>query len=181
MNHCTCRSRIVGSFSTRGKACMHNAARRVIFAGAIAGLINGIIEMVSEGIAGAGFWSPVVFIAATVQRQLQVVPVPVPFLPLPVVLGLAGHLINSVILTAIFALLVAPRLGDGDVLVLGGIVYGLGVFAVLWFGIVPLVDPVFLKLNAPVFAVAHIAWGATIAIMLTRHHLPRLLSQRAHA
>jgi hypothetical protein len=131
------RARIVGSFNTRGKACMHNAARRVILAGVVAGLINGIIEMVAEGIAGTGFWSPVVFIAASVQRQLQVVPVRVPFLPLPVVLGLAGHLINSIILTAIFALLLAPRPADGDVLVLGGILYGLGVFAVLWFGIVP--------------------------------------------
>jgi hypothetical protein len=56
--------------------------RRVIFAGVIAGLINGIIDMVAEGIAGAGFWSPVVFIAAAVERELQVVPVPVPFLPL---------------------------------------------------------------------------------------------------
>jgi hypothetical protein len=41
----------------------------------------GIIEMVAEGIAGAGFWSPVVFIAATVEREVQVVPVPMPFLP----------------------------------------------------------------------------------------------------
>jgi hypothetical protein len=137
--------------------------------------------MVAEGIAGAGFWSPVVFIAATVERELQVVPVPVPFLPLPVVLGLAGHLINSIMLTAIFAFLVAPRHGDGDALVLAGILYGLGAFAVLWFGIVPLVDPVFLKINAPVFVVAHIAWGATLAILLTRGHLPRLLSERAHA
>jgi hypothetical protein len=40
---------------------MHHAARGIIFPGVIAGLINGIVEMVSEGIAGAGFWSPVVF------------------------------------------------------------------------------------------------------------------------
>jgi hypothetical protein len=82
---------------------MHSAARRLIFAGVIAGLINGLVEMVAEGIAGAGFWSPVVFIAATVDRELQVVRVPVPFVPLPVVLGLVGHLANSIILTAIFA------------------------------------------------------------------------------
>jgi hypothetical protein len=58
---------------------------------------------------------------------------------------------------------------------------GSGVFAVLWFGIVPLVDPVFLKINARVFVVAHIAWGATLAIMPTRHHLSRLLSEHARA
>jgi hypothetical protein len=73
---------------------------------------------------------------------LQAVPVPVPFLPLTVLLGLAGHLINSIILTAIFALLVAPRLAGHDVLVMRGILYALGVFVVLWFAIVPLVDPV---------------------------------------
>lgn len=159
---------------------MHNAARRVIFAGVIAGLTNGIIEMVAEGIAGTGFWSPVVFIAATIQRELQVVPVPVPFLPLPVVLGLAGHLINSIILTAIFALLLAPRPADRDALVLAGILYGLEVFVVVWFGIVPLVDPVFLKINVPAFVVAHIVWGATLGIILSRH-LPPLLSEHAHA
>jgi hypothetical protein len=139
-----------------------------------------MIEMIFEGIAGAGFWSPVVFIAATIQRDLQVVPVPVPLLPLPVVLGLAGHLINSVILTMLFALLVAPRLASRNALVVGGIVYGLAVFVALWFGVVPLVDPVFLKIKAPVFVIAHLAWGATLASMLAREHAVLLRPRHAH-
>ena len=97
-----------------------------------------------------------------------------------VVLGLAGHLINSVILTMLFALLVAPRLASRNALVVGGIVYGLAVFVALWFGVVPLVDPVFLKINAPVFVIAHIAWGATLASMLAREHALVLRPRHAH-
>jgi hypothetical protein len=59
----------------------------------------------------------------------------------------------------LFALLVAPRLASRNALVVGGIVYGLAVFVALWFGVVPLVDPVFLKIKAPVFVIAHLAWG----------------------
>lgn len=101
-------------------------------------------------------------------------------LPLPVVLGLAGHLINSVILTMLFALLVAPRLASRNALVVGGIVYGLAVFVALWFGVVPLVDPVFLKIKAPVFVIAHLAWGATLASMLAREHAVVLRPRHAH-
>jgi len=45
-------------------------------------------------------------------------------------------------------------------------VYGLLVFVVMWFGVVPLVDPIMLKLNAVVFAISHLMWGATIGLVL---------------
>ena len=139
---------------------------RVLIAGLVASAVMGMIEMIYEALGGAGFWSPVVFIAATILRNLQAVPVPVPFSALGVVLGLMGHMMNSVILAIIFALLVAPRLRGATALVVGGVVYSLVVFVIMWFGIVPLVDPVMLKLNGLVFAISHVMWGAALGLVL---------------
>jgi hypothetical protein len=153
---------------------------RVLIGGLVASLVMGMIEMVFEGIGGAGFWSPVVFIAASVVRALQSVPVPVPFQALPVVLGLMGHMMNSVILGILFAAFVAPRLRGADGLVIGGIVYGLAVFVLMWFLVVPLVDPVMLKLNGSVFALSHLMWGAALGLVLGWQKAPALAPQHAH-
>src|SRR5262249_21160495 len=105
-------------------------------------------------------------IAATILRDLQSISPPVPFLPLPVVLGLMGHMMNSVVLGVLFAAVVAPRLRGLGALIIGGMVYGLVVFAVMWFVIAPLVDPVILRLNSLVFAVAHVMWGGALGLVL---------------
>ncbi|MBI4493500.1 MAG: hypothetical protein HY690_11990 [Chloroflexi bacterium] len=139
---------------------------RVLLAGLIASMVMGMIQMVYEAVAGAGFWSPVVFIAATILRDLQSVATPVPFALIPVLLGLMGHMMNSVILGVVFAALVAPRLQGLGGLIVGGAVYGLVVFALMWLIVVPLVDPAMLRLNAPVFAVAHLMWGGALGLVL---------------
>jgi hypothetical protein len=154
--------------------------RTVIVAALIASLVLGMVEMVVEAIVGAGFWAPVVFIAATLLRDLQAVAIPVPFLPIPVVLGLMGHMMNSVILGLLFARLVAPRLGGFGALEAGGAVYGLAVFVVMWVVIVPLVDPVMLHLNGVVFALAHLMWGAALGVVLGWRPLATLVGRPAH-
>lgn len=153
---------------------------RVLFAGLIASLVMGMVEMLYEAIGGAGFWSPVVFIAATIVRGFQSVPVPVPFQPLGVVLGLMGHMMNSVILAFLFAQFVAPRLRGTSALLLGGMIYSLIVFVVIWFAIVPLVDPVMLKLNGLVFAISHLMWGAALGLVLGWQKTDTLAPQPAH-
>lgn len=153
---------------------------RALIAGLVASAVMGMIEMIYEAIGGAGFWSPVVFIAATILRNLQAVRVPVPFDALGVVLGLMGHMMNSVILAIIFARFVAPRLRGTSALVAGGVVYSLVVFVIMWFGIVPLVDPVMLKLNGLVFAISHIMWGAALGLVLGRREAPVLRPRHAH-
>ena len=77
-----------------------------------------------------------------------------------------GHMMNSVILGVVFALLIAPRLRARNALLAAGVVYGAAIFVVMWFGIVPLVDPVMLKLNGLAFAVAHVMWGAVLGAAL---------------
>jgi hypothetical protein len=139
---------------------------RVVLAGLIASMVMGMIEMLYEALGGQGFWAPVVFIAATVLRDLQGVGSPVPFLAIPVVLGLMGHMMNSVILGVVFARVAAPRLNGPGPLAMAGAVYGLVVFAAMWFAVVPLLDPALLRLNGAVFAAAHLMWGVALGLGL---------------
>jgi hypothetical protein len=46
------------------------------------------------------------------------------------------------------------------------VVYGAAIFVLMWFVVVPLVDPVMLKLNGPAFAIAHVMWGAVVGGVL---------------
>jgi hypothetical protein len=140
--------------------------QRVLLAGLIASLVIGMLEMLYEAIAGVGFWSPVVFIAATIVRGLQSVSIPVEFQPMPVLIGLMGHMMNSIILAFLFSWLIAPRLRGVTALAVGGVVYSMLVFVVMWFGVVPLVDPIMLKLNGLVFVISHMMWGAALGLVL---------------
>ncbi len=140
--------------------------RRVLLAGLAASLVMGMFEMLYEAVAGAGFWSPVTLIAATILRNLQGIATPVSLQPVPVLLGLMGHMMNSVILGVVFALLIAPRLRARNALLTAGVVYGAAIFVVMWFAIVPLVDPVMLKLNGLAFGIAHVMWGAVLGAAL---------------
>ena len=138
---------------------------RVIVPGLLASLLLAMWQMIVEALIpnGAGFWAPPVYIAATVLRDLQSAGSPAAFNLLGVVLGLMGHMMNSVIFGLIFALLIAPRLPALARRIAGGVVYGVVVFVGMWFLILPLVDPVMLNLNAAVFFLGHIMWGAALA------------------
>ncbi len=141
--------------------------RRAVVAGVVASVVMGMIEMIYEVVAGDGFWAPVVYIGATVLRRLQETRPPVVFDVGGVVLGLAGHMMNSAVLGLVFGALTGRRdLGRGTAATWGA-VYGLIVFVVMWYGIVPLVDPVMRQLHAGVFAVAHVVWGAVLSLLLT--------------
>ncbi len=142
-------------------------ARRTILAGLIASIIMGMIEMIYEAVAGDGFWSPVTYIGATVLRGLQSLQPPVGFRFWGVVLGLAGHMMNSVLLTWVFTAVIARRVASRGTLVITGAIYGLVVFFVMWYLVVPAVDPVMLNLNATVFALAHLVWGAMLGVLLS--------------
>jgi hypothetical protein len=140
--------------------------RRVVVAGLTASVVMGMIEMLAEAALGTGFWSPVTFIGATVLRSLQSVQAPVPFTVVGVVFGLMGHMMNSVLLGLIFAGLFSRRALSRAGLVVTGAVYGFAVFAVMWYGVLPVVNPVMLKLNATVFAISHLMWGAVLGILV---------------
>lgn len=140
--------------------------KRWIMAGAIASMVMGMWEMVLEQfVGGNGFWAPVTYIAATVLRDYQDVATPVPFAAVPVVLGLMGHMMNSVALGPVFAKFV-PRDAGPEVLVGLGAAYGVAVLLAMWLVALPLVDPVMLRLNFVIFALAHVMWGIALGAVL---------------
>lgn len=148
--------------------------RRVLVGGIVASLVMGMIEMIYEAVAGSGFWAPVLYIGATVLRGLQAVQAPVAFNFWGVVLGLMGHMMNSIILGFIFVSLFARGSRARGTLGTFGAVYGLAVFFVMWYLVVPAVDPVMRQLNATVFAIAHIMWGAALGLVAGSRKEPAL-------
>lgn len=142
--------------------------RRVLVAGIVASLVMGMIEMIYEALAGDGFWSPAVYIGATVLRGLQSVRIPVAFDFWGVVLGLMGHMMNSVIFGLIFTAIFARSARSRGGLVVPGAIYALIIFFVMWYVVAPAIDPVILNLNAVVFAIAHIMWGAALGWLVPR-------------
>ena len=142
------------------------SVKRILGAGLLASIVMGMVEMVFEATAGPGFWSPLVFIAATVLRHLQSVPVPVPFMALPVALGLMGHMMNSMILGLVFGLILSRFAIARGALVGAGVGYALVVFAMSWYLVLPAIVQVMLKLNAIVFAIAHVMWGLALGLTM---------------
>lgn len=135
---------------------------KLLAAGLVASLVLGMWEMILEAIVGDGFWAPVVYIAATILRALQSATAPVAFNLLSVVLGLMGHMMNSVIFGLIFAYLIAPRAKSLVGQIVAGMVYGVVIYLVMWFVLLPLVDPVMLNLNAFIFLLGHAMWGIAL-------------------
>lgn len=137
---------------------------RPIVAGLIASMVMGMIEMIYEAVAGDGFWSPVIYIGATVLRGLQGLQPPVGFIFWGAALGLMGHMMNSVILAWIFTRFLTRGAGSRSALVSRGVVYGLVVLVVMWYVVLPVVDPVMLNLTVSVFVLAHLMWGAALGL-----------------
>jgi len=146
--------------------------KKVLIAGLVASIVMAMMEMIYE-IFGVGFWSAPTFIAATVMRGLQTVATPVPFALVPVVVGMMGHMMNSVILGFVFVAAFGKRLASQTTGMVYGTVYALVIFFVMWFVVLPLIDPVMLKLNPYVFALAHVVWGAVIGAMVVRSAVPK--------
>ena len=145
--------------------------RRILIAGIGASLVLAMWEMIVEAVIpdGAGFFGPPIAIGATIVRDLQGSANPIPFDVVALVLGLMGHMMNSVILAVIFGLIVT-RLAPSAAGTIGlGMAWGVAVFAMMWFVVVPAIDPLMLNLNAAVFFAAHLMWGAALGFIWTRY------------
>ncbi|TSD05596.1 MAG: hypothetical protein Greene07147_301 [Parcubacteria group bacterium Greene0714_7] len=143
--------------------------KKIIIVGLVASIAMAMMEMVYEGLYGVGFWSAPIFIAATVLRDLQTIAIPVGFSLVPVVLGMMGHMMNSVVLSFAFLALFGKFLTSRGKATVVGALYGLAVFFVMWFALLPFIDPVMLKLNPVVFALSHMMWGAVLGSMVARN------------
>lgn len=149
--------------------------------GAVGGLTGGIVfamwEMIVEGIRSislggsfwgslsthTGFWAAPQFIGATVIRSLQTGHNP-NFNLVPFILGLMGHMMNSIILGLIFvAFAYAITRSLGGLLILG-MMYGAVVFAVMWWLVVPAVDPAMQQVSGILFFIGHLMFGGVLGL-----------------
>lgn len=141
-------------------------SRKIFLAGIISGAVMAMMEMMYEGMWGIGFWAPPVTIAATVLRDLQTIAVPIStFLFIPVMLGIMMHMVNSVIFDNVFNRIVSLHMASTTKRILFGAIFGMLIFMVMWFFVLPIVNPVMLKLNGVVFVMAHAIWGAILGLM----------------
>ncbi len=49
-----------------------------------------------------------------------------------------------------------------------GVIYGIAVWAAMWFVVIPLVDPLMLNLNGIVFLIGHMMWGGALGLLWSR-------------
>lgn len=142
--------------------------KKIIIAGLVSSIAMAMMEMVYEGLFGVGFWSAPIFIAATILRDLQAVAIPTAFALVPVIVGMMGHMMNSVILSFVFVALLGRFLHAPSSGAVVGALYALAIFFVMWFAVLPAIDPVMLNLNPVVFALSHMVWGAVVGVMVAR-------------
>jgi hypothetical protein len=141
-----------------------------LIGGIAASLVIAMWEMIVEAVlsGGAGFFGPPIAIGATIIRDLQGSPNPIPFDLAALLLGLAGHMMNSVILAVVFGVAVGRRGLGSTALLLAGIAWGVVVFAAMWFVVVPAIDPLVLNLNGVAFLAGHVTWGAALGFLWAR-------------
>lgn len=100
--------------------------RAILVGGIAASLVIAMWEMIVEAILpdGAGFFGPPIAIGATIVRDLQGSSNPIPFDVAALVIGLAGHMMNSVILAVVFGLAIGRRGLGTAALLAAGIAWG---------------------------------------------------------
>jgi hypothetical protein len=134
---------------------------RYLLAGAVAGMGYGMMEMIIEAVTGQGFWAPLRFIASVFTLGRDTDP---SFSLIPVVVGLMGHMMNSVIVGIIFSLWIS-RVASGTVsLAALGMVYAAAIFAVMWYAVLPLIDRAMLLVNGPGFLASHLLYGLVLGV-----------------
>lgn len=126
----------------------------------MAGVPMAMLEMIYEGLWGVGFWAPPALIAGVVFPAMAELTPPIGFLLVPFIVGLIVHKITGAVFSVILeqGYRITGLTDKTTRLVLGG-VYGLGIFFVTWFILLPFVNPAMLMLNPFVFAGTHVIFG----------------------
>ena len=138
--------------------------------GAIAGLGGGLAMAVIAALIslslGHDIWLESKQIAAVVYGQDAVAQPG--FVAGPVIVGTVIHLFVSAALGAIFGIVTRRVLrltSDYGVPVLAGLIYGLLVWLIAYFIVLPVVDPLLRETYAPSFIVQHIVYGAVTGLL----------------
>jgi hypothetical protein len=144
-----------------GTPINRSAIGGVLIATMVAGMMFGVMQMIAEALIGHGFWSPLRYIASVFTRGAVTDP---SFSLGPVIVGLGGHMMNSMILGAIFAMVVWKWVRNPVVLAMLGMTWGAAVWAFMWLAVVPTVDPAMKLLDAPWFFGSHLLFGMVLGL-----------------
>ncbi len=160
---------------THTHSTLDRPAVRFVVGSLIAGIVYGMWTMLVEALLHAGqglvqaFFSPVVYIAATVLGGLgyptfyPVGQLP-PADPVAIVLGLMGHMMNSLLFGLLFLWLVNRFAQTDRARVVAGLIYGILVFLGMWYLVTPVVDPVMTHVNYLGFLIGHIMYGIGLGL-----------------
>lgn len=138
--------------------------RKRLLQGALGGLLGGVvmavISMSVSLLQGPGLWMPVKLIGGFV-LGLRAINSVGGFDVMPIVSGLAIHMLVSAGLGGLFGLLVVslPKV----TVALYGVVYAIAIWFLALFIVLPVADPLLVHNTNPVFfALSHIAYGAVL-------------------
>ncbi len=134
---------------------------RIFAVGLIAGIAFGMMQMIIEAVIGRGFWSPLRYIASVFTLGKDTDP---SFSLIPVVVGLMGHMMNSIILGTVFAFLISPLIKSTAGLAVAAMAYGAAVFLAMWYLILPVIDPAMKLVNGPGFFISHLMYGLILGV-----------------
>lgn len=149
--------------------------RDVLIPGALAGMLGaGVMALVAMAISGVSahdVWRPARLVAGVLYRDLP------PTDARTVLLGLLIHATVAGGLATLFALLL-PRGGTAVAALALAMLYALGLQAVMPYLVVPWASPPLHRAGAlPVFLVAHLGFGASLAIIPSVRRLTLVLDR----
>lgn len=129
-----------------------------VMAGVIAGIAMAMVSMMMAMMTGEGFWAPVKKISVTLLGQSAVQNSGFEFMP--VMVGMMIHFATAIAFGIIFVMS-AGRRSYGPAIG-WGIAYGLGIWVVMQFIVLPFVNPVMAQMPPLQFAMLHIIFGGTL-------------------
>ena len=137
--------------------------------GALAGLAGGVAMAVVAALISASMgqdiWHESKRIAAIVYGPTAYAQ---PGFDLgPVLVGTLIHLLVSALLGALFGIVTRRWLhmtSDFGAPVLAGLMYGLLIWMVAYFAVLPLLNPALLEVYAPVFIIQHVVYGVVTGL-----------------
>lgn len=140
--------------------------------GAIAGLIGGlamaIVGAIISASLGGDIWLEAKQIAAVVYGPAAAAQPG--FAAGPVLVGTLLHLIVSTALGALFSI-VTRRIfhltSEFGTLLMAGLIYGMLIWLVSYFAVLPLINPLLRETYAPGFIVQHLVYGAVTGLVYT--------------
>ena len=138
--------------------------------GAIAGLAGGvamaIVAALLSASMGQDIWHEPKRIAVIVYGPTALISPG--FDPGPVLVGSLIHLLVAALLGAIFGIVTRRWLhltSDFGTPVMAGLVYGLLIWMVAYFVVLPLINPVLLEVYTPAFIIQHVVYGVVLGLV----------------